>query len=68
MKTPNVVEVIQRATCRTRSPERSEGLAPTGAEFAARSKGAPEERGARPTEARARRGRAVGSGLRPSVA
>ena len=68
MKAPNTARVIQRATCRTRSPERSEGLAPSGAEFGARSKGAPEERGARPKEARARRGRTVGAGLRTSVA
>ena len=68
MKSPNVAKVIQRATCRTRSPVRSEGLAPQGADFSARSKGAPEERGARPKEARARRGRTVGAGLRPSVA
>lgn len=68
MKAPNIAKVIQRATCRTRRPERSEGRAPTGAKLGARSIGAPEERGARPLGARARRGRAVGAGLRPSIA
>ena len=68
MKAPNIARVIQRATCRTRRPERSGGRAPTGAKLGARSKGAPEERGARPKGARARRGRTVAAGLRPSVA
>ena len=68
MKAPNIAKVIQRATCRTRRPERSGGRAPTGAKLCARSKGAPEERGARPKGASARRGRAVGAGLRTSVA